>query len=197
MAKGFKTCKACGLAVGPRSIKCKGCGEAFKQRGNQENKTIPQPVEPVFSDGIISEAKMVLGRGRKSCDSCGHITGPRSKDCPKCHTKFMFKPKSKEATETRIEKSVKWRDLVRGDVVRISKGPYWEDGEGNRIGMGHKGRFKVIRQIDDNGFLAFANSGGFAYIYMGPKKPNERISDKYMLRPHRILRMRKKEKTSD
>ena len=68
---------------------------------------------------------MGLGRGKKACDKCGTVTGPRAYMCKNCNTPFIFKVKSKEAKNTKIIRDFNWKDLTKGDKVKVNGGPYY------------------------------------------------------------------------
>ena len=53
---------------------------------------------------------MGLGRGKKACDKCGTVTGPRAYMCKNCNTPFMFKNKSREDRNTKIIRNI---DYIR------------------------------------------------------------------------------------
>jgi hypothetical protein len=81
---------------------------------------------------------------------------------------FCFKPKSKEAKNTKIIRDVNWKELVKGDRIRVASGPYFVKGS-DFIPMGYRGRF-IVEGIDSNGILAWGldKHSGFCHIYMGP-----------------------------
>ena len=91
-------------------------------------------------------------KGRKICPQCGTGTGPRAYCCKNCNYIFVFKPKSKEAKNTKIIAKVNWRELVKGDRIKVAGGPYFVS-KGEFIPMGYRGRF-VVDSIDENGILA-------------------------------------------
>jgi hypothetical protein len=110
---------------------------------------------------------MKLGKGKKACSNCGTITGPRAYVCKKCNTPFVFKAKSKEAKNTKIIRDVNWRELVKGDRIKVNGGPYFVKGS-EFIPMGYRGRF-IVDSIDENGIKAWGldKNQGFCHIYMG------------------------------
>lgn len=114
-----------------------------------------------------------MPKGQKCCDKCGHCTGPRAYMCPKCNNPFAFKAQSKEKKNTKIIKDFNWQELVKGDRIRVSSGPYFVKGA-DFIPMGYRGRF-VVEGIDSNGILAWGldKHSGFAHIYMGPDIQNK------------------------
>lgn len=108
-----------------------------------------------------------MPRGQKICPSCSAINGPRAYTCKGCGSDFAFKPKSKEVKNTKIIKNINWKELVKGDRIKVRGGPYYVH-KGEFIPMGYRGRF-VVDCIDDKGIRAFGvdKHGGFAHIYMG------------------------------
>jgi hypothetical protein len=108
-----------------------------------------------------------MPKGKKTCDNCGNLTGPRAFMCPKCNTPFVFKAKSKETKNTKIIRDYDWKDLVKGDRIKVAGGPYFVS-RGEFIPMGYRGRF-VVEGLDGNGILAYGidKCQGFCHIYMG------------------------------
>jgi hypothetical protein len=80
---------------------------------------------------------------------------------------FCFKPKSKEAKNTKVIRDVNWRELIRGDRIRVAGGPYFVKGA-EFIPMGYRGRF-VVESVDAQGIIAWGldKHSGIAHIYMG------------------------------
>jgi len=66
-----------------------------------------------------------MPKGCKTCSSCGYCTGPRAYACPQCHAPFAFKVQSKEKKNTKIIKDFHWRELVAGDKIKVTGGPYY------------------------------------------------------------------------
>jgi ribosomal protein L40E len=116
---------------------------------------------------------MGLGKGKKACEKCGTVTGPRAYMCKKCNTPFIFKAKSKESKNTKIIRDVNWKELVKGDRIRVAGGPYFVS-KGEFIPMGYRGRF-IVDEIDEQGIRAFGldKHQGFCHIYMGPDVQNK------------------------
>lgn len=137
---------------------------------------------------------MGLGKGKKACSKCGTITGPRAYFCKKCNTPFVFKLKSKEAKNTKIIQNFHWRDLVKGDRIKVSSGPYYVH-KGEFIPMGYRGRF-LVESIDEHGIRAFGldKHAGFCHIYMGPDVQNKET--KVWKIKHKLLKLKQKEVVS-
>jgi len=114
-----------------------------------------------------------MAKGQKTCDKCGTVTGPRAYMCKKCNTPFIFKAKSKEHKQTKIIRDFYWKELIKGDRIRVAGGPYYVS-HGEFIPMGYRGRF-VVDSIDQNGIKAWGldKHSGFCHIYMGPDFQNK------------------------
>lgn len=106
-------------------------------------------------------------KGKKICSNCGAGTGPRAYICKNCNTPFVFKPTSKEKKNTRIVRDFNWKELKKGDKIKVTGGPYFVS-HGDFIPMGYRGKF-VVESIDDKGIKAWGidKNAGFAHIYMG------------------------------
>lgn len=137
---------------------------------------------------------MGLGKGKKACEKCGTVTGPRAYMCKNCNTPFVFKAKSKEAKNTKLIKDFNWRELVKGDRIKVSSGPYYVS-KGDFIPMGYRGRF-VVESIDEHGIRAFGldKHAGFCHIYMGPDIQNKET--KVWKIKHKLLKLKLKEVAS-
>lgn len=130
-------------------------------------------------------------KGQKICPKCAKGCGPRSYECSCGHT-FIFNPngfkKMMQKREKRLQ-SVKVEELVKGDIIKVKPGSYYESKEGNKYYMGEKGTYTVIKLVAD-GILAHSRKYGVAYLYMGPET-NNTITGTHV-RPHRIKRVIKK-----
>lgn len=134
---------------------------------------------------------MGLGKGKKACAKCGTVTGPRAYFCKNCNTPFVFKAKSKEAKNTKIIRDVNWRELVKGDRIKVAGGPYYVS-RGEFIPMGYRGRF-VVESIDEHGIRAWGldKSQGFCHIYMGGDIQNKETGVWKI--KHKILKLKQRE----
>jgi hypothetical protein len=132
-----------------------------------------------------------MPKGKKTCDKCGHLTGPRAFMCPQCNTPFIFKCQSKEKKNTKIIRDINWRDLVKGDKIKVAGGPYYVS-KGEFIPMGYRGRF-LVESIDDNGILAYGldKYQGFCHIYMGGDIQNKET--KVWKTKHKLLKLKPRE----
>lgn len=132
-----------------------------------------------------------MPKGKKTCDKCGTSTGPRAFVCPKCNQQFIFKSKSKEEKNTKIIHNVNWRELVRGDRIKVAGGPYFVH-RGEFIPMGYRGKF-VVERVDDKGILAWGidKSAGFAHIYMGGDMQNKETG--VWKTKHKLIKLKQKE----
>lgn len=130
-------------------------------------------------------------KGQKSCPDCGTITGPRAYACKKCNHIFIFKAKSKEAKNTKIIHNFNWRDLVKGDKIKVTGGPYYVH-RGDFLRMGYRGKF-IVEGVDKNGILAWGidKTGGFCHIWMNGETQNKETGVWKI--PHKILKLKLKE----
>jgi len=130
-------------------------------------------------------------KGQKICPDCGTPTGPRAYCCKKCNHIFCFKPKSKEAKNTKMIQNVNWRELVKGDRIKVGGGPYFVS-KGEFIPMGYRGRF-VVESVDANGILAWGidKSAGFCHIYMGGDIQNKETG--VWKTKHKLIKLKQKE----
>lgn len=132
-----------------------------------------------------------MAKGQKTCPDCGTITGPRAYCCKKCNHIFMFKPKSKEAKNTKQIHKVNWRELTKGDRIKVTGGPYFVS-KGEFIPMGYRGRY-VVEDIDQNGILAWGldKHQGFCHIYMGGDVQNKETG--VWKTKHKLIKLKQKE----
>jgi ribosomal protein L40E len=132
-----------------------------------------------------------MAKGKKTCDNCGASTGPRAYICKKCNTPFVFKVKSKEKRNTKIIRDFNWRELVRGDRIKVNGGPYFVS-RGEFIPMGYRGRF-VVEALDANGILAWGldKHQGFCHIYMAGDIQNKETG--VWKTAHKLLKLKPKE----
>jgi ribosomal protein L40E len=133
-----------------------------------------------------------MPKGKKTCPKCNHETGPRAYCCPKCNYVFVFKPKSKETKNTKIIQNVNWRELVKGDRIKVNGGPYFVS-KGEFIPMGYRGKF-IVEGVDKNGILAWGidKSTGFAHIYMGGDIQNKETG--VWKTKHKLIKLKQREK---
>ena len=132
-----------------------------------------------------------MPKGKKTCDKCGALTGPRAFVCPKCNTPFVFKAKSRETKNTKVIRDYDWRDLVKGDRIKVAGGPYYVS-RGEFIPMGYRGRF-VVEGLDKNGILAYGidKCQGFCHIYMGGDIQNKETG--VWKTKHKLMKLKPKE----
>lgn len=132
-----------------------------------------------------------MAKGRKTCDNCGASTGPRAYICKKCNTPFVFKVKSKEKRNTKIIRDFNWKELVKGDRIKVNGGPYFVS-RGEFIPMGYRGRF-VVEALDSNGILAWGldKHQGFCHIYMAGDIQNKETG--VWKTAHKLLKLKPKE----
>ena len=132
-----------------------------------------------------------MAKGQKTCPSCNKTTGPRAYVCKGCGHIFCFKPKSKEAKSTKIIRDFNWRELIKGDRIRVGGGPYFVS-RGEFIPMGYRGRF-VVERIDEHGIQAWGldKHSGFCHIYMGPDIQNKETG--VWKTKHKMMKLKSKE----
>ncbi len=132
-----------------------------------------------------------MPKGQKICDSCSTSNGPRAYACKNCGNLFVFKPKSKEAKSTKIIQNFNWRELVKGDRIKVAGGPYFVS-KGEFIPMGYRGRF-VVDGIDEHGIKAWGldKHSGFCHIYMGPDIQNKETGVWKI--KHKMIKLKQKE----
>jgi hypothetical protein len=126
-----------------------------------------------------------MAKGRKTCDKCGTQTGPRAYMCKNCNTPFMFKNKSREDRNTKIIRNINWRELQKGDKIKVAGGPY------DFIPMGYRGKF-LVERVDENGILAWGldKNAGFCHIWMNGDIQNKETG--VWKTPHKILKLKQK-----
>jgi hypothetical protein len=131
-----------------------------------------------------------MAKGQKVCPSCGKGTGPRAYSCG-CGHIFAFKPKSKEEKQTKIVRDVNWRELIKGDRIKVAGGPYFVS-KGEFVPMGYRGRF-VVEAIDQNGILAWGldKHQGFCHIYMGGDIQNKETG--IWKTKHKLMKLKQRE----
>jgi hypothetical protein len=132
-----------------------------------------------------------MPKGKKTCPNCSTETGPRAYCCSSCNYVFVFKPKSKEAKNTKLIQNVNWRELVKGDRIKVAGGPYYVT-RGEFIPMGYRGRF-VVEGIDANGILAWGvdKNSGFCHIYMG-RDYQHKETGVWKIK-HKLIKLKQKE----
>lgn len=132
-----------------------------------------------------------MPKGKKTCSNCGTETGPRAYICGTCKTPFDFAMKTKRSKTTNFIKKFDWSELVKGQTVRVTGGPYFITNEGEYIPMGYRGIYTVI-STDRNGIVAANQKDGFVHIYMGhdEQSPETKINKT----AHKIILLEKKVK---
>ena len=132
-----------------------------------------------------------MPKGQKTCSNCGTLTGPRAYMCKNCNTPFTVKPTSREKKNTKIIRDFNWKDLQKGDKIKVTGGPYFVS-HGDFIPMGYRGKF-IVEDIDDTGIKAWGldKNTGFAHIYMGRDWQNP-ITGVWKTK-HKLLKLKQKE----
>ena len=129
-----------------------------------------------------------MPKGKKTCDNCGTLTGPRAYMCPSCQTPFMFAVQSKEKKNTKVIRNFDWHELESGDKIKATGGPYYVKG-GEFIPMGYRGKFTVV-SLDEKGIVGYSEKGGYCHIYMGADK--QCPETKVWKTKHKLLKLKKK-----
>ena len=103
----------------------------------------------------------------------------------------MFKNVSREKRNTRIIHNFDWRQLQKGDKIKVTGGPYFVS-HGEFIPMGYRGKF-IVEALDDRGIHAWGidKNAGFAHIYMGPDWQNPETG--VWKTKHKLLKLKQKE----
>jgi hypothetical protein len=103
----------------------------------------------------------------------------------------VFKAKSKEAKNTKIVRDFNWKELVKGDRIKVAGGPYFVS-RGEFIPMGYRGRF-VVESIDEHGIRAYGldKHQGFCHIYMAGDIQNKETG--VWKTAHKLLKLKQKE----
>lgn len=122
----------------------------------------------------------------KTCEGCGEKNPARIRKCKKCDATFAFKIKRKDIAKK--EKISDWKELQKGDYIKVKGGPVFLDKEKNEIPMGYTGTFSVL-SLDKNGIIAHGKdkSCGFCHIWMG----KEQVSYSGVIKkPHKIYKIK-------
>ena len=100
---------------------------------------------------------------------------------------------STEKKTLKIIKDFNWRDLQKGDKIKVGGGPYFLH-KGDLIPMGYRGKF-IVEKVDEKGICAWCldKNGGFAHIYMGPDFQNPETGVWKI--KHKIIKFKKKDST--
>ena len=107
-----------------------------------------------------------MPKGKKLAKSVD-MNHSRAYMCSECQHPFMFAVQSKEKKNTRMIRKFDWRELEKGDKIKVTGGCYYISEDGEYIPMGCRGRF-TVPSTDTNGIIAYgAKQGGFCHIWMG------------------------------
>ena len=144
--------------------------------------------------------KKKRGKPEKNCPSCDHVNHARSSNCKSCDYQFYV-----TKTKQREIMAANWQELSTGDIIKCvaGSGPYFlsRDHAGEKIYMGHKGKFEVDKIIYKNKtncgivgrkLLPYNHKGlSREYIYMGESHYDEKLS--IHREPHKIIVIKKQE----
>ena len=131
-----------------------------------------------------------MGKGQKKCPECGVMNGARAYQCKECDYAFPNKYGKVRYSKRPVRD---WRDLKRGDCVRVvgGSGSYYVSPEtGERTYMSSKGKYKV-HSITGDGIVAYGigkNNTGCEFIYMGIHKQSNLVDNMYNS-PHKLVRI--------
>ena len=131
-----------------------------------------------------------MGKGQKICPECNAVNGARAYQCKVCDYAFPNKHGRIRYSKRPVRD---WRDLKRGDCVRVvgGSGSYYESPEtGERTYMSSKGKYKVD-SVTSNGIVAYGigkNNTGCQFIYMGVHKQSNLVDNMYNS-PHKLVRI--------
>lgn len=140
MPRGMKTCSACRVECGPRTLKCK-CGQAFPSR-SKEAQTQPSPQETT----------------PPPTESIDEVPVERKKRKRKLPTS-----KYKRVEDFRTLRRGNRIKIHQGG------GPYYELADKSRVRLVEKG-FATVDSVLRNGITVYEKNGGYAFLYMGRKK---------------------------
>ena len=120
-----------------------------------------------------------MAKGQKFCQNpkCLQPSGPRACMCKACNTPFVFKDadcltkKNKFNKAPKASRDVNWRELVKGDRIKVRGGTYFINSSGEFVPMGYRGKF-VVDSLDGSGIRAWGidKFTGFCHIWMGKDK---------------------------
>ena len=131
-----------------------------------------------------------MGKGQKVCPECNAVNGARAYQCKVCDYAFPNKHGRIRYSKRPVRD---WRDLKRGDCVRVvgGSGSYYESPDtGERTYMSSKGKYKV-HSITRDGIVAYGigkNNTGCQFIYMGVHKQSNLVDNMYNS-PHKLVRI--------
>tara|TARA_X000001036_G_C20084489_1_gene564540 strand:+ start:29 stop:439 length:411 start_codon:yes stop_codon:yes gene_type:complete len=131
-----------------------------------------------------------MGKGQKICPECNAVNGARAYQCKVCDYAFPNKYGKIRYSKRPVRD---WRDLKRGDCVRVvgGSGTYYLNPEtGERTYMSSKGKYKVD-SLTGNGIVAYGigkNNTGCEFIYMGEHIQSELCDNMYKA-PHKLVRI--------
>lgn len=210
--KGKKFCPSCSKGCGPRTKICE-CGHNFcivtskeksklkkekvkkqklKKKNKKEKTVRTNKIEAVTEKSIktqlknfsLIETEYINEEDYKECGTCFKMIKKECLLCD-CGQRFndLIEPLEMEARGLLTT-------LGKGDIVKVSGGPYFGKYEG-RIAMGEKGLFKV-NSVVNNGFLGFAKGeSNLSFVYMGPVVFDNDLN--LTKRPHNIKIVKKAE----
>lgn len=78
-------------------------------------------------------------------------------------------------------------NLVEGDKVKVSAGPYYMSKSGQKISMGHKGKGEFFKAFNETS-LSIRIGGQMEIVYVGPEYTSPETQT--VMRPHKITKLR-------
>ena len=153
----------------------------------------------IKAEKMDRKSKKKGGKPEKDCPKCNCVNHARSSNCKECDYEFYIRKNKKQELL-----AANWKELKTGDIIKCIAGhgtyflsndkPLNPDGSKQRIYMSHKGKFRVLKIVDQGkrscGILGHqVSSRGVVasvreYIYMGEKYKNNDLSLYY--EPHKI-----------
>jgi len=147
-------------------------------------------------DSTGEKPRKKRGKPEKTCPECNAVNHARSSNCKECDYQFYVRKKKEREIQ-----AANWQELQAGDVIKCvaGHGCYFRKENGDRLSLGHKGKFEVIETY----YLNSKSCGIFAlplytggrkamvreFIYMGDSYYDEDLC--HHKEPHKIVVLKK------
>jgi len=147
-------------------------------------------------DSVGEKPKKKRGKPEKTCPECNAINHARFSNCKSCDYQFYVRKKKQREIQ-----AANWKELVAGDIIKCvsGHGSYFRKENGDRISLGHKGKFEVVdiyyRSPKSCGIFALQLYAGGRkamvreFIYMGEAYYDEDLC--HNKEPHKIVVLKK------